>query len=385
MASRHVYLINIPGDSRSTSRTTMGTYDIAPDPAEFGWYYTGYYFAGWANNADGTGELYQPGEDITFGPYAYAIWLRERRLVFNGFDTQSTNAIIIEGDIATRPNRDIETIAAAGRSGSLLRDNKRYGNVDMTYWVVIPSDFENTYRQFRDAFLPPTGYCRLEDSFDRDVFYMAYVSETLSPIVTRDRTKGKFKVTFSRMPERWLYSGEEPQPIVQKTASDVTFDGVYYPGYVGATVVLPYPNTFPLAPRVKIRVDADMSEDGIKEYSTANLLTILAYAGADKKPAMLEYSINRDGSSWETTLSQGDIVVIDFMQSTMTNVTKGIDLLQYLYIPWTTTAEKRDIPKPIENRFDDDVTELWFCTYAHYNSNVKEFTIIECITQEYKI
>lgn len=129
--------------------------------------------------------------------------------VFGSFDTRSLGVTVVPDDLEQAPAREFQVIPTPGRNGNILVDNKKYPNVERTYWVLISANFASVYRQLREALLSVSGYARLTDAWNPDEFYEAYVSADLDTVVSRNREMGKVLVTFSRKPQRFLVSGEE--------------------------------------------------------------------------------------------------------------------------------------------------------------------------------
>lgn len=228
--------------------------------------------------------------------------------IFNGFNTSTTNATVAPESLTMRPSRQFEATSAMGRSGDILRDNSRYANVERSYWVLIPSSFEATYAAFRNALLSPTGYCRLEDSWNPDEYFMAYVSLPLQPTVSRDRSKGKFLVTFSRRPERWYKSGEESI----STGGSISI----------LAADMPSLDTF--WPLVRLKYGAAISDTDypvryeIMHYSVTQ--------PGETGRTYRFYLYKAPSASWSDFFALNDEYSIDFSTGEARNVTKGTDI-----------------------------------------------------------
>lgn len=105
--------------------------------------------------------------------------------------------------------RDIETFEVAGRNGELTFDNGRYRNVSENYACFIVDDLERNIIGFRNWLLKDSAYHRLEDTYHPDEFRMARFTGPFDPDIWMNEA-GRFEVEFSRMPQRWLKSGERP-------------------------------------------------------------------------------------------------------------------------------------------------------------------------------
>lgn len=110
------------------------------------------------------------------------------------------------------PDRDVEVVEIAGRSGAYILDKGRFLNIEVSYKCGIALDSENEFesavRTFRNALSSMAGkYVRLEDEYNpneyREAAFVGGVSVTMA-----DRRAGEFTVTFDCKPQRWLKSGE---------------------------------------------------------------------------------------------------------------------------------------------------------------------------------
>lgn len=128
--------------------------------------------------------------------------------VFNGKSSMEFGVYISGDGTFSAPERDQEAIQVPGRTGDLLYDNKRYRNTTFSYKCGIVRNFEENFAAFRSFMLSQKGYQRLEDSYHRDEFVLAYVSDELNPEMIADLKAGQFVLTFTRKPQRFLKSGE---------------------------------------------------------------------------------------------------------------------------------------------------------------------------------
>lgn len=113
-----------------------------------------------------------------------------------------------------------EGILIPGRNGRLLLENRFFDNVIHRYMCVI---HENKTAQngsvveqlalYRDAILGQQGYQKLTDSIHTDEFYIARYIGGLEAELTPDRKMAKFVIEFSRKPQRFLKTGDEPQTL----------------------------------------------------------------------------------------------------------------------------------------------------------------------------
>ena len=127
-------------------------------------------------------------------------------LIFNGTDSREFGVEIFFNAIDSAPARRYSVNDVPGKSGSIILDEKRYPNTALVYDAICYS--ERSFRQFRAFLLSQVGYKRLEDSFHTDEFYHAYYSTDIMPSTVKDRGLFKFRVEFTRKPQRFLKSGE---------------------------------------------------------------------------------------------------------------------------------------------------------------------------------
>lgn len=129
--------------------------------------------------------------------------------IFDGVDSRTFGAYVYDVETDSSPVNDYSAVTIPGRSGDFLLNNRRFPNVEHTYYVLFPTNFETNYSNLRAYLLSRNGYSRLEDSIHPTEFYQAYINTPIRPEITRDRGMGKAKITFTRKPQRWLKSGEE--------------------------------------------------------------------------------------------------------------------------------------------------------------------------------
>ena len=106
------------------------------------------------------------------------------------------------------PEKDVEKFEVAGRNGELTFDNGRYKNKPEPYACFIVDDFEANITAFRNWLLKDSEYHRLEDTYHPDEYRMAKFTGPFDPEVWMNEA-GRFEIEFSRMPQRWLKSGEK--------------------------------------------------------------------------------------------------------------------------------------------------------------------------------
>lgn len=130
---------------------------------------------------------------------------------FDGVSSRNFGVFISGTDVFNAAPRNIQTIAVPGRSGTLTIDNKRFENVELTYPAFIYDTFRANVQGLRNFLLSSAGYRRLEDTYNPEQYMMARYVSGLSVDSTERRKEGQFNLTFDRMPQRFLKSGETAQ------------------------------------------------------------------------------------------------------------------------------------------------------------------------------
>ncbi len=127
-------------------------------------------------------------------------------IVWGDIDLSEYDAFAFYCNIFDRPERDVSAISIPGRNGDLLFDNGRYKNIERVYQIQV-TGLDNI-KNLMSALIAQTGYYRLEDEYDTDVYMEARLK---SPPVTK-RFVGdaaSITLTFDRKPQRYLKSGEQ--------------------------------------------------------------------------------------------------------------------------------------------------------------------------------
>lgn len=241
--------------------------------------------------------------------------------IFNGVDTRTLGVTVARGkpgNILRRPEREYQVDQPPGRLGDIIQDNRHFPNVDVNYYVMIPDNFDSVYMQLRNMLLSVTGYARLEDAWNTDEFYQAYVKTPLQPRVSANRELGVLMVTFSRRPERWKKSGETP---ITSTAS-VVFSG-------------DVPNKYVFYPKItiacKTTISTNVYASGMKvlrwcvQTPQVEVGSITLY-----KPETKNVDDTNVTVYWSDYFVSGDNLVFDFDAGTLTNTTQGKDLSDLL-------------------------------------------------------
>lgn len=127
---------------------------------------------------------------------------------FNGVSSEN-KGLYVGGQLTfNSPRRDITKASIPGRNGDLIRDNGRFGNIQVAYNIVAMNSFAATAQAVRNWLMSVKGYARLEDTYDPTHYRMAAVSESVDFETGAYNATGKAQITFDCMPQRFLKSGE---------------------------------------------------------------------------------------------------------------------------------------------------------------------------------
>lgn len=110
------------------------------------------------------------------------------------------------------PQKIYEVTHIPGRNGDLIRDTKTYENVPREYKVSIANGrtpFSIKMASIVEWLHSASGYARLEDTYDPNVYRMAYFKDQLNINNIFDQA-GRATLKFVCKPQRYLKSGEIP-------------------------------------------------------------------------------------------------------------------------------------------------------------------------------
>lgn len=133
-------------------------------------------------------------------------------ILFNGKSSR-TYGIEVEHPPAYKiAERNYESVSVPGRNGDLYYSgNKSYKNVPREYDISFYNEQDNMEKianRLYEFLHSANGYARLEDSYDTDVFRLAYYVKKLD-LENILFKAGRGKIEFSCKPQRFLKTGEE--------------------------------------------------------------------------------------------------------------------------------------------------------------------------------
>ena len=137
---------------------------------------------------------------------------RQGLLVWGGEASADYGMVIAEAPAFDKPAKRTDVFAVPGRNGSILFQDGSFEDVTRSYNVWIAERTGNLADRVNalTAWLySKSGYTRLEDNFEPDVYRLAYFSG--SNDISNELTQyGQTTLTFTCRPERFYKSGEFP-------------------------------------------------------------------------------------------------------------------------------------------------------------------------------
>ena len=131
--------------------------------------------------------------------------------IFDDMNSLEENLLIQKKDTYKGAARDLSYISVPGRSGDILKDNRRYHNVTVRYDVVAIAkqqiDLAEIAHRLREKLLMKIGYFKLRDSYDTRYFRWASYSEEFD-LTSELPELGFSSIAFNCKPFRYLLSGE---------------------------------------------------------------------------------------------------------------------------------------------------------------------------------
>lgn len=133
-------------------------------------------------------------------------------ITWAGINSDTLNLTVERYPGRPRPTKKYSVISVPGRNGDLHIDTGAYTNYQQYYDIGIRGKAEGlsmAARNVADWLYGPTGYQRLEDSYEPDIFRMAYFAGPLD-VENMLNVLGRASIEFNCKPQRYLKSGEIP-------------------------------------------------------------------------------------------------------------------------------------------------------------------------------
>lgn len=133
-------------------------------------------------------------------------------IYFNGLSSADYGIVVETFPDREWPEKVVSAYTIPGRSGDVLVDEETYSNIDRVYNVAMfvkeNSTFQAAAATISKWLHSGHGYCRLEDSYEPEVYRMAYYRENAS-LTSLLRQGGRASITFHCKPQRYLKDGEK--------------------------------------------------------------------------------------------------------------------------------------------------------------------------------
>lgn len=137
-------------------------------------------------------------------------------IVYGGEASADYGMVIAEAPTFEKATRKATVYNVPGRNGSIIFQQDAFNDVGRSYKVWLApdegEDLADKVSAFSAWLISCTGYQRLEDSFEPDVYRLAYYNGGND--VSNELTQyGETTLTFTCRPERFLKDGETPQAV----------------------------------------------------------------------------------------------------------------------------------------------------------------------------
>lgn len=137
---------------------------------------------------------------------------RRGLIVYGGEASADYGMVVSEAPTFEKPTRKGTAYQVPGRSGDIIFQQDAWNDVTRSYRVWLAENGDENLAEQVDAvtgwLFSKTGYTRLEDSFEPEVFRLAYYNGGQE--ITNELTQyGEATLSFICRPERFYKSGEQ--------------------------------------------------------------------------------------------------------------------------------------------------------------------------------
>lgn len=132
-------------------------------------------------------------------------------IVYNGLSSEDYGILVEHPPVYQVPEKDYEAIHIEGRNGDIIVDKGGYQNVERSYDIAfanIEHGYEQETAKVAEWLCSSRGYNRLEDSYDKDHYRLAYLQDSVD-FSNLFGKAGEGTITFNCKPQRFLKSGEK--------------------------------------------------------------------------------------------------------------------------------------------------------------------------------
>ena len=131
-------------------------------------------------------------------------------LIYGGESSEDYGMVVSEAPAFDRPVRKFESVSVPGRNGAILFQQDAYEDTVRTYRVWLTPNIKDLYETVNwlmSWLNSKTGYQRLEDSFEPEIFRLAYFSGG-TEFSNKMIQCGEADLKFTCRPERFFKTGE---------------------------------------------------------------------------------------------------------------------------------------------------------------------------------
>lgn len=132
-------------------------------------------------------------------------------IIFNDISSEDYGIVVEHPPAYDFPEKDYTSVHIPGRNGDVMIDNNSYKNTVRTYELAIGDQnlqFGIQANKIAEWLHSGSGYCRLEDSYEPDIFRMACYKDAGNFENIFDHM-GRGTVSFDCKPQRFYKSGEK--------------------------------------------------------------------------------------------------------------------------------------------------------------------------------
>lgn len=132
-------------------------------------------------------------------------------IYFNGISSKDLGIEVETFPKYEIPEKEVTKYEIPGRNGEIVIDHGTFKNVNVEYDISVlvkDGDYNSRLHAIASWLYSPSGYARLEDSYDSECYRMARISSNTS-FENLFNQAGKATLTFDCKPQRFLKKGEE--------------------------------------------------------------------------------------------------------------------------------------------------------------------------------
>lgn len=177
--------------------------------------------------------------------------MMDKNIYWNGASSADYGIGVEKHPNSTRPERKIDVYSVPGRNGDIIMSQNAWENVTQSYEIFLTHGeafrdltFQQSANYLADWLFSPSGYCKLSDDWEPDVFRMAYVKGPVD-LENLFSVSGRATVEFICKPQRYLNAGQTEIAIDTATVNTVE-NPTIYPASPIITVPVQSGVTFPL-------------------------------------------------------------------------------------------------------------------------------------------